>query len=304
MELPTPQYLHFPESAYPVPSFSSIDIFQYRHFPVPAFSSTSKFQYCLFQYRYLQYHHFQEHQKTYFLRCPENCQYWKMLVLKLLVLENASTEHDSNGKCRCWKCQYLKMPILEIASTRKYRYWKMTVVEMPVLENACTGKRKYCSVEVLYIFSEMESRTQGLKPRPRTQKNPRPRPRTALLRTDPLEAKDRKARGQGHRRKCSPRKRSSKFFFRHSPKKKSSKKSFQAISKREKQKRSSQIFREVSFVFLHKFKNEPIPTIIGTNANAHHIIWGSSNTNPRVEDLLAYCVSVDLNFCNVGNKPT
>ena len=38
----------------------------------------------------------------------------------------------------------------------------------------------------------MESRTQVL--RPRTQKNPRPR--TALSRTDPLEAKDRIARGQ------------------------------------------------------------------------------------------------------------
>ena len=31
------------------------------------------------------------------------------------------------------------------------------------------------------------------------QKNPRPRPRTALPRTDPLEAKDRNARGQGPR---------------------------------------------------------------------------------------------------------
>ena len=40
-----------------------------------------------------------------------------------------------------------------------------------------------------------------------TKKNPRPR--TALLRTDTLEAKDRKARGQGHKRKCSPKK---KFF--------------------------------------------------------------------------------------------
>ena len=28
------------------------------------------------------------------------------------------------------------------------------------------------------------------------EKNPRPRPKTALLRTDPLEAKDRSARGQ------------------------------------------------------------------------------------------------------------
>ena len=40
----------------------------------------------------------------------------------------------------------------------------------------------------------MESRTQGSRPRPRTQKNPRPR--TAFPRTDTLEAKDRNARGQ------------------------------------------------------------------------------------------------------------
>ena len=56
-------------------------------------------------------------------------------------------------------------------------------------------------------------RTQK-KPRPRTQKKPRPRPRTAFPRTEPLKAKDRNARGQGHRRKRSlPKKRSSKIFF-------------------------------------------------------------------------------------------
>ena len=42
---------------------------------------------------------------------------------------------------------------------------------------------------------EVESRTQGLRPRPSTQKNLRPR--TALPRAHPLEAKDRNARGQG-----------------------------------------------------------------------------------------------------------
>ena len=52
------------------------------------------------------------------------------------------------------------------------------------------------------------------------------------------------------------------------------------------------------------FKNKQIPTFAGTDANAHHIIWGSSDINFRVEDLLAYCVSVNLNFCNVGNKST
>ena len=42
---------------------------------------------------------------------------------------------------------------------------------------------------------EVEPRTQGSRSRPRTQKNPRPR--IALPRTDPLEAKDRNAWGQG-----------------------------------------------------------------------------------------------------------
>ena len=51
-------------------------------------------------------------------------------------------------------------------------------------------------------------------------------------------------------------------------------------------------------------ENEQIPTIVGTDANALHTIWGSSDINPRGEDLLAYCASADLNFCNVGNKPT
>ena len=98
---------------------------------------------------------------------------------------------------------------------------------------------------VSFQSSEVESRTQGSRPRPRTQKNPRPRPRTAFPRTDTFEAKDRNARGQGqgqpfrgqtlsrprtgmleakdqgHKRKCSPKK---KVFA----------KIFQAISKNKK----------------------------------------------------------------------
>ena len=52
----------------------------------------------------------------------------------------------------------------------------------------------------------MESRTQGSRPRPRTRKKSEAKARTALPRTDTLEAKDRNARGQGHKRKCSPKK--------------------------------------------------------------------------------------------------
>ena len=51
-------------------------------------------------------------------------------------------------------------------------------------------------------------------------------------------------------------------------------------------------------------ENEQIPTIVRTDANAHHSIWESSDINPQGEDLLAYCASADLNFCNVVNKPT
>ena len=79
---------------------------------------------------------------------------------------------------------------------------------------------------------------------------------------------------------------------------------FQAISNRRKQNRFSQIFREVSGAFLRNFKNEQIPTTVETDANAHHTIRGSSDINPRGKELLAYCVSADLDFCNVGNNPT
>ena len=34
------------------------------------------------------------------------------------------------------------------------------------------------------------------------------------------------------------------------------------------------------------------------------ITLGFSDINPRGEDLLAYCASADLNFCNVGNNRT
>ena len=80
----------------------------------------------------------------------------------------------------------------------------------------------------------MESRTQGSKPRPSTQKKSEqsPGPRTALLRTDTLDAKNRnaraKAKDQGHMRKCSPKKRSSRKFFSRSPKIKVFKNIFQA----------------------------------------------------------------------------
>lgn len=46
------------------------------------------------------------------------------------------------------------------------------------------------------------------------------------------------------------------------------------------------------------------PFIIGCDANAHHTIWASSDTNNRGEYLLEYLTSNEVNICNVGNSPT
>ena len=100
--------------------------------------------------------------------------------------------------------------------------------------------------------AEVESRTQGSRPSQGHKKISRPR-------TDALEAKD-----QGHRRKCSPKKKVFKFFFQAIPKKTSLKKFFsgeKGLKKtffrrsplEEDKKRSSQIFREVSGFFQQNF---------------------------------------------------
>ena len=47
-----------------------------------------------------------------------------------------------------------------------------------------------------------------------------------------------------------------------------------------------------------------LPLVLGCDANAHHVAWGSSNTNERGEDLLDYIASTDLAWCNKGHKPT
>ena len=44
-----------------------------------------------------------------------------------------------------------------------------------------------------------------------------------------------------------------------------------------------------------------IDIIIGADANAHHHIWGSNDTNQRGETLLEYILSTNLDICNVGN---
>ena len=83
-------------------------------------------------------------------------------------------------------------------------------------------QRNFDWIQIFCLYTaEVESRTQGSRPRPRTQKNPRPRRRTAFPKTDTLEAKDRIARGQGQGprtqaqvRSSKKKKRSSQKFFK------------------------------------------------------------------------------------------
>jgi hypothetical protein len=44
--------------------------------------------------------------------------------------------------------------------------------------------------------------------------------------------------------------------------------------------------------------------IVGCDANAHHIIWGRTDINPRGECLMEYLVSTNLSILNKGNEPT
>jgi hypothetical protein len=44
--------------------------------------------------------------------------------------------------------------------------------------------------------------------------------------------------------------------------------------------------------------------IVECDANAHHILGGSTGTNPRGESLMEFLVSSNLNILNQGNEPT
>ena len=44
--------------------------------------------------------------------------------------------------------------------------------------------------------------------------------------------------------------------------------------------------------------------LLGCDANAHHLAWGSSDTNNRGEKLLQFLSTTNLDFLNRGCKPT
>ena len=47
-----------------------------------------------------------------------------------------------------------------------------------------------------------------------------------------------------------------------------------------------------------------LPLVLGCDANAHHVAWGSSDTNERGEALMDFLASTNLAWCNKGHKPT
>ena len=44
--------------------------------------------------------------------------------------------------------------------------------------------------------------------------------------------------------------------------------------------------------------------ILGIDDNAHHILWGSTDINPRGESLMVYIVSTNFHILNKGNEHT
>jgi hypothetical protein len=44
--------------------------------------------------------------------------------------------------------------------------------------------------------------------------------------------------------------------------------------------------------------------ILGYDANAYHILLGSTDTNPRGEAIMEYLVSLNLDILHQGNEPT
>ena len=125
---------------------------------------------------------------------------------------------------------------------------------------------------------EVDSRTQGSRPRPRTQKN------------FEAKAKDRPSRGQGqgHRRKCSPKKKGPQNFFWAISK--NGLKNFFSGEKglqnffsvhlylRKPKRRSLQIFRKVSGVFQQNFNRLKI---VLSSSRGHSNFRGLEGSRPR-----------------------
>ena len=127
--------------------------------------------------------------------------------------------------------------------------------------------------------SEVESRTQGS--RPRTQKNPRPRPRTDFPRTDTLEAKDRNARGQGPRTQA------------------------QVLSKKKKKKVFTKIFQAIqkNFQALHKILTIQKIVLSSSRGQANFRGLEASRPRPRTSKCVLEAKDVLEDSISDGHEP-
>ena len=138
---------------------------------------------------------------------------------------------------------------------------------------------------------EVKSRTQGSMPRPRT----------AIPRTDPLEAKDRNARGQSqrHRSKCSSSssKKGLQNKFSGYLKKEVFKNFFHVFSERGNQKTSLQFFREVSGGFQQNFNGSKNSAVIEPRTGQFSRTWGFE---AKAKDLTFKAKAKDFKMCPRG----
>ena len=143
---------------------------------------------------------------------------------------------------------------------------------------------------IYQLISEVESRTQGSRPRPRTQKKSEAKAKDSLPRTDALEAKDRNARGQG------PRTQAQVLSKKKKKKKKVFTKIFQAIppqKKKKKKKVFTKIFQAISTKkrFPNNFSSAPQNFNIPKNSavlepRTGQFLRTSSRTPPLVNILV------------------
>ena len=127
------------------------------------------------------------------LNISPNSKFLALVVLELLHLQISSNEKENIKKQRTKK--------------KKKNRKKMRTKKVSEFQKFKCGSLKY------------QRWSRGHKARDQGQGHKKnPKPRTAFPRTDPLEAKERNARGQGHRCNFSPKKNVFKQFFRRSPK--------------------------------------------------------------------------------------
>ena len=93
-----------------------------------------------------------------------------------------------------------------------------------------------------------------------------------------------KGKDQGHKRKCSSKKKVFKIFF-------------QAISKKGKQKRTSQSFREVSGIFQHNFNDSKNSAVLEPRTGQFSRTRGFE---AKAKDLTFEAKAKDFKMCPQG----